>query len=317
MSSQLQREGVGLAVALALHAAVLFLMGRRPVPIGGVERSAPLEVEIEAAPTETAEAPRPVESPGLSERAPPVALARPTTPGPHALEGAHQPDESPPPASSNSAFVFNPMAPHGSLALSDDALGLAGRNRFLGAADAVGHDPRAEAPPDEAPRNVAPGIDESMRDALDARDHDLGLDVGGPIVRVAEELTRPSDAPMNGRAVFEVTIDADGNVGDVRLVDAVRDDRASWEGLGAQIGATLRARRIAWRLKPGHATAIRFEVSSRYALPSGQAPGRVVSKPFAGVQDEGATAGGHFDLSDIGKRPARDVHARILTEKRF
>jgi hypothetical protein len=315
MSSQRKREGVGLAVALALHAAALFFMGRRPLPNDGAERTAPLEVEIEAAPAETAEAP-PVEPPGLSERAPAVALTRPTTPGPHAPEGA-RPDESPPPAPSNGAFVFSPVVPHDSPALSNEALGLAGRNRFLGATVAVGDAPRAEAAPDEAPRNVAPGIDQSMHDALDARDHELGLDVGGPIVKIAEELTRPSDAPMNGSAVFEVTIDADGNVGDVRLVASARDDRASWEGLGAQIGATLRARRIAWRLKPGHATAIRFEISSRYVLPSGQAPGRVVSKPFAGVQDEGGTAGAHFDLSDIGARPARDVHARILGEKRF
>jgi hypothetical protein len=325
MLSRRQREGVGLAVALAVHATALLLMGRRAEgPVDGLDHAPPLEVEVEAPPVEPP-APQPPEAPSKEpETAPAPAAARVAAiaPGPHEHGEEAPPPELAPPAPSASSFTFNPASPNAAPGLSDEALGLAGRNRFLGVAQLAvpgGPEAHGEAPAAEGPRNVAPGVDQSIRDALDAHDHELGFDVGGPIIAVAEELTRPSDTPMNGRAVFEVTIDADGNVGDVRLVDA-HDARGAWESLGAQIGATLRARRIAWRLSKGHGVAVRFEINSRYVLPSGSTPGKVVSDPFArasGNPEELVQAGGHFDLSDIGARASRNVHARILNEKRF
>ncbi len=304
-----RREAIGFTLALLLHAAALSGVGRgTQVPIGGVApEAAPLEVQLDPEPVQ----PEPAEAPRFAsvrpvEPARNAAVERAPR-GEQGVKAAPEPTATPAPTGAVFS-VPSSAAPR----LSDDALGLAGRNRFLGA---VPGQSGGRASVDEGARGVAPGVDQSIRDALDARDHDLGLDVAGPLVAIAEELTRPSDTPMNGRAVFEIIVGADGNVREVRVLD-VSDSRASWERLGAQLGATLRARRIAWRRK-GHALAAQVEVTSRWVLPSGQAAGRVLSGPFAKASPDSVVAGVHFDVSDIGARPARDVHARILGERSF
>src|SRR6185437_2616285 len=91
--------------------------------------------------------------------------------------------------------------------------------------------------------NVAPGIQQSLRDALHDRDHALGLDSGGPIVAVLEGLARPSDTPVNSRAVFEVAADSEGHVTAVRLVDASEGfDR--WDKLSAALRAALQSQHL-------------------------------------------------------------------------
>ena len=297
-------------LALLVHAGLLVRIERTPgMPDAVATDATPFEVEIEPPQTELPSEPAEehADQAQLAKASPSTPARTPVThlapPGEEANPSA---EPSPAPASSG-AFTLSP----GTLAgLSNEALGLGGRNRFLGAVPGQGE---ALSVAEEAPRNVAPGVDQSMRDALDARDHDLGLDIAGPLVAIAEELTRPSDTPMNGRAVFEVLLDTEGNVRDVRVVD-VSDSRGSWERLGAQLVATLRARRIALRRK-GKAMSALIEVTSRWGLPSGQAAGHVASDPFAKASPEGMQAGGHFDLSDIGARPARSVHARILGER--
>ncbi len=319
MFSRRQREGVGLVVALAVHAAAFAVAGRRAEGPDESEHAAPLEVEIETPPAEPPPEPQAPEAPTTEQAVAPAPAARVVTATPGAREhGAETAPVEAEPAPSSSAFTFNPAAPGAAPGFSDESLGLAGRNRFMGTDQvALTAAERGDGPQAVGPRNVAPGVDQSIRDALDAHDHELGFDVGGPILAIAEELTRPSDTPMNGRAIFEVVIDADGNVGDVRLLDA-GDGRASWESLGTQLGATLRARRIAWRLKKGHGVAVRIEVNSRFSMPSGARAGQAVSNPFVNTGPEtGVELGGHFDFSDIGAKPSRDVHARILNEKRF
>ncbi len=309
-----RRGAVGLALSLVLHAASFGFLGRRHAPreVDGAETARPFEVEIESAPVE-AEEPAPDEARADEPRTatlPKVSVGRApaAVPAAHADdEGAGTPESASPPAPSASAFSVRLGS---GAAFTNEMLGLAGRNRFLGAVPGPGGVPEVV---DEPPHNMAPGVDESMREALDAHDHDLGLDVGGPIVAVVEELTRPSDTPMNGRAVFDVVIDAEGEVRDVRVSDA-SEARASWETLGAQLGAALRTRRIVLRRK-GHGWVARIEVTSRWVLPSGQAAGRVVSGPFVKTSPEGTVSGVHFDVSDIGSRPARTVHARVLGER--
>ncbi|HEX4448992.1 MAG TPA: hypothetical protein VH044_19765 [Polyangiaceae bacterium] len=315
-----KREAGGLAGALVLHAAAFLWFGRdraRPVDVGATE-IASLEVEVEA-PT--------VEAPPPEARPEPDGTQAPTQPSESTLrtvaraahpvgDGNATAEGTPAPSSSATDFTFNPSGSQPLAGLSNEALGLGGRNRFLGQALATGAD-RAGARGAENPEvtNVAPGVDQSMRDVLDAHDRELGLDDGGPIVSVAEELTRPSDAPMNGRAVFEVVIDANGDIAGVRVLDA-GDARASWERVAAQMGATLQSRHIAWRHK-GHAMAVRVEVSSRWVLPSGQAS--PISGAFAQPGSHGTdmVTGVHFDVSDIGAHPSRDVHARVVGEKRL
>ncbi len=311
-----RRVAVGLALSLALHAASFGFLALRHASqdaVEGTETARPFEVEIEPAPVEPAE-PAPPE--GRADEPRTATLPRSSAArAPATVPAANAPDEGPatpespsPPSPSASAFSLRLGS---GPAFTDEMLGLSGRNRFLGAAPGPGSVPAAV---DEQPRNVAPGVDESMRQALGARDHDLGLDVSGPIVAVIEELARPSDTPMNGRAVFDVVIDAEGDVREVRVSDAASEGRASWEALGARLAATLRTRKIAWRRK-GRGWVARIEVTSRWVMPSGQAAGRAVSGPFVKTSPEGAGAGVHFDVSDIGAHPARDVHARVLGER--
>jgi hypothetical protein len=311
-----RREAVGLALALLVHAAALLCIERRAQAPALAPEAAPFEVELETPPAERPDEPvRPAEpverhadEPRLTS-VPPATAAR----APAIDQAPRQTDETagnaaPEPAPTPASSAFS-LSPGGAPALSNEALGLSGRNRFLGA---VPGQSGVTSLVDEGPTNVAPGVDRSIHDALAARDHDLGLDIAGPLVAIAEELTRPSDTPMNGRAVFEVILDADGYVRDVRVID-VSDSRGSWERLGAQLGATLRTRRIALRTK-GHAMVARIEVTSRWALPSGHPAGRAPGEPFVKGSSESILAGMHFDVSDIGARPARDVHARILGE---
>ncbi len=304
-----RREAVVLALALLLHVAAFLCVDRTHGASDGAPPAAPFEVELETPPVEPpaeraedhAEEPRVASVPLAPAHAPANERV------PHADEGNVAPEPTPMAAPSASSFTFYPGARPG---LSSDALGLTGRNRFLGAVpgqDQGGATSLAE----EAPRNVAPGVDQSMHDALDAHDHALGLDIAGPLVAVAEELTRPSDTPMNGRAVFEVILDAAGNVLEVHVLD-VSASRAAWERVAAELGATLRSRRIALHTK-GHGLVAHIEVTSRWVLPSGQAS--AVSSPFGNASGEGAGGGVHFDVSDVGARPARSVHARILGEK--
>ncbi len=308
-----RRETVGLALSLLLHAVAFLCIGRsspRPLDAAGPETE-PFEVQMEPEPSAEPVEARPEEPPFPG--APPVTNARaPTTVRAPRAEASESAPTEPVPAASG-AFVLPSGAPP---RLSDETLGLAGRNRFIGATPGSGRETTpVDEGPREVPRNVAPGVDKSMRDALDARDHDLGLDSSGPLVGIAETLTRGSDTPMNGNVVFEIRFDADGNVQDVRVVDAA-GSRASWERLGAQFAANLRAHPIALRRK-GHALAARVEVTSKWALPSGQGAGSAVTGPFSNGTSDGVQAGAHFDVSDIGARPARVVHARILGETTF
>jgi hypothetical protein len=127
---------------------------------------------------------------------------------------------------------------------------------------------------------------------------------------------------MNGQAIFEVAVNAGGDTGDVRVIDASQS-LATWERVASQMTTAIRARRVAFPRLKGR-TMVRFEVSSRWVLPSGSTPGNVVSRPSVelhplevsgcfGMRTPVRT-GANFDLSDIGARPLRVVHAHILSE---
>jgi hypothetical protein len=310
---RLRREAAGLVGALVLHVAVFALLSHLAPPsreASTTDRAIDLDVEDVPAPDTPSSVAALAPGAGSEESRPTLAVTRGVARMPERAspgDSAEPPTLSPPEA--GSAFTFNPTAP----GLTNRALGLDGHNAFLS-----GFSDRPDgAAPSQAPEaNVAPGVDRSMRDALQALDHSLGLDVAGPLVGIAEELTRPSDTPTDGSAVFEVTLDEGGAVTAVRVIDAGAG-RPAWERLASQMVAAFRSRRVALRNK-GRGMIVTMEVSSRWALPSGQAAGRAVSDPYV-KPGEGdgtyAAAGGHFDLSDIGSRPHRDVHARIVHEQ--
>jgi hypothetical protein len=204
-------------------------------------------------------------------------------------------------------------------ALTDDDLGIGRRNFFRG-----GLPPAAEAP--DPGREAASRLDRSVRDALVRHDHSLGLDAAGALVALAEDCTRRSDAPFDGKATFEVTINAAGTIAGVRVLSAIQPSD-TWQSVASKLSEVARSRSALIR-PTGRPLRVRLEVSSRWVLPSGARPGRPL-KPQATLyetwQTEGeaviplqpsaVAAGVRGDLSDIGARPVRDVHARILSEE--
>jgi hypothetical protein len=323
-----RREAAGLAGALVAHAIALAFLVRAPGPQPGAPATSPVEVEVEPVTEAVAPSSSPVAGvqtpePGLGAR---TERPRPTTRERDAAERAPPREEpSAAPAGTELPFTFDPTG-RGSPSLSNEVLGLAGRNRFVGAVP----DQAVSAPASPGgPANVAPGVDQSIRDALDARDHALGLDQGGPMVAVLEEVTRPSDTPSDGYAVFEVTVGPDGEVSDVRVVDA-NEARPAWERVAMDLRTTLRKRGIGLRRKSekgaattpegkGRGMVVTLEVKSRWSLPSGAGDKRI-SGPyvkFGADPDTPVAAGGHFDVSDIGQRASRQVHARVVGERAF
>jgi hypothetical protein len=311
----LRREVAGLAGALLLHVAMFAWLGRMgPSRETGDAAPAPIDLDLESVPKDAENVPReessiPTASPAAPDQRPSPGAARGMVRAPDRASPSESAEPSTlSPAESGSAFVFNPTAP----GFTNRSLGLDGHNMFLSGSDR----PDGAAPAEAPVANVAPGVDRSMRDALQARDHALGLDLGGPLVGIAEELTRPSDTPMDGRAVLEITLDEGGAVTSVRVIDAA-SERVSWDRLAADMAIALRSRRIALRTK-GRGLVVTMEVSSRWTLPGGSPAGHPVSGLYARPGDDlggAAAAGGHFDVSDIGAHPHRDVHARILHEQ--
>jgi hypothetical protein len=309
---------MGLAGAIALHALVFATLGRRP-PSVAAEAEAPQTIELEETPApELAATPIPEPIPeATSEPSPAPANAPAVAPGAASPPGiASAPGSAtalePAPASSAPMDFSLP----GSGRLTADQLGLGRRNVFLGAFSENARDSGTPAGASTAPdgtQNVAPGIRQSMRTALEEHDHELGFyDVGGATVGVAESVARPSDTPADSTAIFEITADAEGNVTSVTLVDATQG-RTAWEPVAASLASALRAKRLAMRGHPG--AVITLEVSSRWALPSGARAGHAVNTTGASPTDTGLAVAGNFDLSDIGARAARSVHARILHER--
>lgn len=341
-------EAAGLAGALVAHAVVLALVALAPaaaeVQLAEPAREPDIDVDL---------AVEPIPSPTIPEQGP-ASVALPATLGASRLAAhsrseprAPSEDTSAPPAPAQ-AFESSPdlRAPQG---LSADAIGLGGRNVFLGALpDGTPAPPRQDAPP----ANVAPGVQQSLRDALHDHDHGVGLDIGGPVIAVLEELTRPSATPLNSRAVFEVTADASGNVTGVSLVDASQG-RAEWEQVATSLRGSLRARKLHVPAGTG-GVAITLEVASRWQLPSGHDPDTEVSilgipvkkapreskqpmkveilKPELKITQtpppEGQTSvlpqytvqvvkllGLDIDPTDLTPRPLRVVHARVVREK--
>jgi hypothetical protein len=172
------------------------------------------------------------------------------------------------------------------------------------------------APAGEAPDNVAPGIETSLLEALDARDRELGIDMQGTLVSTAEDVVRSADPGLLGRAVLEIDVDPSGDVTGVRLVDATAL-RSTWEGVASRIGEALRAHPGAPRK---HAQRVRLAVTAESRMPSGARPDRPI-EPYVKLGSHGAGparpdpavgVGAHFDVSDIGARPLRAVHARVV-----
>jgi len=313
-----RRDLLVASVALAAHAVAFASLGAvRPGSRPLVETPAAVEIEIDEVPAAAVVVPpvplarEPSEAPASTSRPPSagvVAMASSAEAAPTS--------SSPAPARSGEPAPFTLGPPP----LSADALGLGGRNVFLGKLPDAPSAPSGASAPDGT-SNVAPGAQQSMRDALREHDHSVGLDVGGPLVGATEAVVRSSDTPVDSRAVFEITADASGRITRVRLLDA-SDARGGWERVASSLAGALRSQHLELR---GHAGAIvTLAVDSRWVLPSGNKPGHPIGPTTAvdpqtggGCQTRGSgcSTSTSFDVTDLATKGARQVHARVLSER--
>jgi hypothetical protein len=178
-----------------------------------------------------------------------------------------------------------------------EELALDGKNHFMG---------RRQAPmtPEDAEKEArAEGNRQAggaMRAALHDHDVAMGLGGGGPVVTALEAALRESTAPLESHAILVAVANAAGVVTQVD-VESASDDPASFRAVAEDVLSRLRGQNV--RVPAGHGLSMRLDVVSRVGAPSG-----------GGVGLDPKSAGGHFDLSDIGARPKRIIHAHVLTE---
>ncbi|MGA7120697.1 MAG: hypothetical protein WBY94_11395 [Polyangiaceae bacterium] len=237
------------------------------------------------------------------------------------------------------------------LDLSRESLGLDPRSVLLAGLERAG-ERAASAPVPE--HNEAPGVGQSVRDALAEHDRALGLGAAGPIVAIAEEVARASSTPWNSNATIKVLVDATGAVAAVRLV-RVSEAWGDWGRVASDLREALR--RLTLRVPKGSSgVEATIEVTSRFQLPSGHDPVTEVSvlgvplkrapptakqpmrvellKPQLSIADVapppdsnapiklpekqlviGITLLGlEIDPTDLAPRPLRVVHARVTAE---
>jgi len=176
------------------------------------------------------------------------------------------------------------------------ALALDGKNHFMGKRPAP-EDPERIA---REEGNRAAGA--AMRAALHDNDVALGLGGGGPVVTALEAAVSVSAAPNVSHAVFMAFADATGTVTRID-VESTSDDPASFREIARDLLIRLQGQKV--RVPAGsQGLSMRVDVSSRVLAPSG-----------GGLGLDGPALGGHFDVSDVGARPRRVVHARILAEQ--
>jgi hypothetical protein len=329
-----RREALGFVGAVLAHAAGLPLLAIVPIrrPSGETPSDGATSIEIETAPADPVPVAPPLPSPAPVSEPPfgaPLAAATkirtPTGVATRATDETvtdREPDDRIDPGAA--AWLGGAPPPM--------------RTSPLGAGRGVGVQAAPSGPHPVEQGGLDPGRDSArlengVRDALVARDHDLGLDAAGALVALAEDCVRHGDTPLEGKAYFDVMIGADGTVASVVPIASTgpASDARLWEGLAASLRESGRSRAVLWR-RTGKPLRVRLEVSSRWVTPSGARPGRPLT-PMHGKLSEtwdtpGATgfapavplapaavaAGTHFDVSDLGSRALRDVHARILKE---
>jgi hypothetical protein len=297
--------GRTLVIAGVVHVALFFLAGRQRVvraPIAPSEgqltfitvEPSPQPVVAPAAPTDVANtepSPSSLTPQAVSPRRNPTAATEP-------VSSAVVAPESNGAAPSTWTLRVAPGAPGASPTGAPSALAalaLDGTNHFMG---------RRETPEEEAraaheQANRAAG--EAMRGALHDSDVALGLGGGGPVGSALESAVRESTAPDESHAVLIAIADATGTV--LRVEVESSSDNAAYRDVAEAVFNRLRGQKV--RVPQGsHGLAMRFDVASRLAMPSG-----------GGVGIDPRSMGGHFDMSDLGAKPRRVIHARVLGEE--
>jgi hypothetical protein len=180
-----------------------------------------------------------------------------------------------------------------------------------------------------------------LRDALYERDKSLGLGADGPVIQALETSAQASTAPVNGRAVFDIVVGSDGIVTSL----TVSEGGIAWSGVAKDALDAVRGKKARIPASAKNGVAMRIEVDSRVLLPSGHSPTTAIDiagipitkgddkstkvsilKPqifTAPLDPEGkiqipmasfTIIGTNGDPADIGARPRRVIHSKVLEQ---
>jgi hypothetical protein len=265
----LRRWAPPCAVALLGHTALVAVVLRAPVRERAahgpealdrsVERSEPtLEIEREPIARDTRPQPLPASEPLARANAPVASVAsrlrvRDVSPaqGEPAAAGHGEalPSGPEPPAAPDEGWSFSPVQ----------------------AADVTAPAFVASSVRDQASQSLHEGKPKpagGLTDALDARDAQLGLGHGGPVLSALEAATRSTDAPIEGAATFDIAIDTSGRVS-VAVSDASSQPEA-WSKVGNSAASAVDVSRM--HVPSGIAWHVVVKIDAHLQFPDGRRP---------------------------------------------
>lgn len=321
------------ALASAAHGLVVFALrlSATPPPFGGSGPDIQQDVEVDlVAEAEVARSAIALASPRTEEAAPERVTAR-------IERGASSPREVEPGSSLDLAPTgasAAPVAPASSgplVLFAPPAVDVLGRERnpFLprsaGEAGPASTTFRSAAPEGRSAADAKRAVEGMMKAELREHDRGIGLTPEGPILAALRDATYASSSPERGRATFVAVVDAAGIVVDLRIAGANESAATKgWEDTLARAKRALVGAKLAMR--GAGLTELRIAVVSEVLLPSGSeapvAPALSASRVAitGAAPDQGVTSGvpktvtvGTFDLSDVGARPRRVVHVRVVS----
>ena len=312
-----------LVASTVAHAMAVYVMTfTRPPALVGVVDPAAMDVDLWAAP-EFPELAEPVASSGAA-----VALAVPprvtSTLGVRARSSSSVPEEptspSPPrPADSGESWSLARPAPYD--------LGIGTYWKTFAAANS---DQPSSVSSGEPSKPSSPSLDQTVRDALDARDRAVGLGREGPLLSAAHEAASPSFAPDVGSAELDIESDSTGHVVSAHVVSA-SGEVSAWNDVARELVRLMSSK----SLRPprnGRGLRTRLRIVAERTLPSGAAyalsAGPAVPENACVGQSDPRLAGlgrrcltglptgakQTFDLSDVGAKPSRVVRVHFLGE---
>lgn len=184
--------------------------------------------------------------------------------------------------------------------LSLDALGIGAHNPFLDA-----------GPPSDGKRRKPTAqeaqarLNRSLTNDIARADQARGLGPEGAVVASLEQATRRSPTPPNSSALFRLSTDGNGALVGIQVIEASAEP-GRWKELGDRVLLEYAQK----KLQGAHgARGLTFEIriTSSVTHPSGgQAPVSVTKPSW-----KDALPSLKGDLSDIGSRPVRSVHAQL------
>ena len=322
-----------LVASAIAHIAIFAVVARvepRPVEPPAPPTYEPIEGAIELVPdldrvpepTPTAAPPQPAFATAGSDGG--SAATPRVEPAPAQAAVAPVSSAEPAPYASNGTWIVSPLS-----------LGIAAtgdRNPFIGRVDGgAGGAAASSADPMSVPLHKR--AEQAMKDALRARDHAVGLGPEGPVVTALEDAAHAGFSPERGIATFLAVIDERGLVIDLKLMKTNASDKSGergWEDVRQRAVKSLATAKIEMRgVKRAELT---IEVESKVVLPDGrdpqkQGPVKPVAEPTAVITRSEAPASpsgadavagakvATFDLSNIGAKVQRVVHAKLVTIK--